>query len=346
MERSSRSWIDLLGRKALIRALPSVVKAISGRPVPLRVTHCITYRCNLDCAYCARHDLPGHELSTEEVKRMMKLFREAGTLFWSFNGGEALLREDLGELLRYGNDLGIIMSFATNGTLLSDRIEDIGGAEMVSVSIDGPRPVQDESRSASYDETIRGIETLAAAGINFNLFAVIGKHNVDSLDHVVALAEHYGVSAFFQPIRIQKEDAAQVARAYFPESGDMKRAMKFLSDEKRKGRPIASSYEYLEAIGESWPTAMPRASCFGGKLFCFVTPEGHVTQCCDTLDTAPSNPQCNVMTSGMKALECIAAVNCETCYSSLPLEANLFFTSLRENPLRAAGKVMRRVVKA
>ena len=346
MQRAARSWIDLLSWNDMATAVPSVIKAMAGRPVPLRVTHCITYRCNLDCAYCSRHDIPGKELSTGDIRRLLGLFRCAGTRFWSFNGGEALLREDLGELLRAGKDLGITMSFATNGVLIPERIDEIGDAEMVSVSIDGPRDVQDAARSSSYDAVIKGLDAMAARDIRFNLFSVIGSHNVDCLDRVLDLAEHYGAGAFFQPVRIQKEDDAGNARSYFPEVSRMRRAMTYLAGEKRRGRPVASSCEYLESIRESWPERMPPVRCYGGRLFCFITPDGFVTQCCDTLASATANEKCNLITSGMAALESIPPLKCATCYSSLPLEANLFFSSLRRNPLGAVAKAIRGALRA
>jgi len=346
MKKTARSWMDLLGREAMVRSIPSVIKGMAGRPVPLRVTHCITYRCNLNCTYCSRHNIPGRELSTEEIKHLLRSFREAGTLFWSFNGGEALVREDLGELLTFGKNLGITMSFASNGTLLYDRIDEISDTEMVSVSIDGSRDIQDAARSSSYDLVIKGLDAMTSRGIRFNLFAVVGTHNIDSLGNVIDLAEHYGTSTFFQPIRIQKEDKAGSARSYFPEGHRMKGAIAYLTDEKRRGRPVASSYEYLNTIGECWPDAMPQVRCYGGRLFCFITPDGYVTQCCDTLASAPANSECNLLAGGMSALKSIPPAKCVTCYSSLPLEANLFFSYLRRNPISAAAKAIRGALRA
>jgi MoaA/NifB/PqqE/SkfB family radical SAM enzyme len=251
------------------------------------------------------------------------------------------MREDLGELLSAGKNLGLTMSFATNGVLIPERIDEIGDAEMVSVSIDGPGDIQDAARSYCYEAVIRGLDAMAASRIRFNLFAVVGNHNIDSLGHVIDLAEHYGTSAFFQPIRIQKEDKTENARSYFPEASRMRQAMAYLADEKRRGRPVASSHEYLANIREYWPDMMPPLRCYGGRLFCFITPDGFVTQCCDTLASAPANEKCNLLTSGIAALENIPPLKCSTCYSSLPLEANLFFSDLRRNPLGAVGKAIR-----
>lgn len=340
MPGTTARWMDLLDRNALARSIPAVLKGLAGRPVPLRVTHCITYRCNLDCSYCSRHDIPEDELSTDEIKGLMRSLKGAGTRFWSFNGGEALMREDLGALLAYGKSTGIVMSFATNGVLISERVDEIGDAALVSVSLDGPRQVQDAVRSSTYDKVIEGLEAMAKRGIRFSLFAVVGSHNIGALGHVIDLAEAYNTAAFFQPVRIQKEDTDEAATRYFPEAREMREAMTYLLEEKRRGRPVASSGEYLETIGRCWPRGMPDVHCFGGKLFCFITPHGFVTQCCDTLRAASAAPQCDLMRCGADAVRNITPCKCTTCYSSLPLEANLLFTASKRNPLAAAGKIM------
>lgn len=340
MSRAAGNWIGMLDKKTAARSIPAVLKALAGRQVPLRVTHCITYRCNLDCDYCARHGIQVEELSTDEIKRTMRTLRSAGARFWSFNGGEALIREDLGDLLSYGKSIGMVMSFATNGTLVSEKVEDLREAALVSVSLDGPKEVQDAARGVSYDRLIEGLEAMAVRGIDFSLFSVIGNHNIDVLAKVIDLAEYYGTVAFFQPVRIQKEDIFEKSTAYFPETRRMRDAVACLIEEKKRGRPVASSREYLDTIGRCWPDKMPGVECFGGRLFCFITPEGHVTRCCDTLRWAPGTPGTDLMKYGADALGKIPPCDCTTCYSSLPLEANLLLTALRRNPLAVAGKVL------
>jgi len=81
-----------------LKSIPRTLKVLLGAKVPLRVTQYITDRCNLDCLYCRRHESGGQELTTNEVKSLMASFRKAGTLFLAFNGGEALIRDDIGDL--------------------------------------------------------------------------------------------------------------------------------------------------------------------------------------------------------------------------------------------------------
>jgi len=115
-----------------------------GYRVPLRVTQYITYQCNLSCRYCARHKSGGMELSTEEIKSLMAAFRKAGTLFWGFNGGEALGRDDIGELIDFGKSIDMFVSRSTNGTLLVKRYREIRNADVVNISFEGPKDIHDE----------------------------------------------------------------------------------------------------------------------------------------------------------------------------------------------------------
>jgi MoaA/NifB/PqqE/SkfB family radical SAM enzyme len=313
--------------KVILKAAPRLLGACFGMKAPVRVTHCITYRCNLDCRYCSRHNGKVDELPTFKVKALMKSFADAGCVFWSFNGGEALIRDDIGELIDHGRDLGLYMTLATNGTLVADKIRQLVGLDAISVSIDGPKAVQDELRCGSYDRIIAGLEALNAVGIKTTFTTVVGRHNISSLGSVLDLAEKYRAKVFFQPIRVQKEDLSGKAKNHFPTREEMAQAMDYLSAERKKGRPVASSPRYLRAIRDSWPDRMPPVRCFAGKVFCFITPKGDVTACCDTLAYADKDPSCDAVARGAGAFKNIPKFKCETCYSSMPLEANLMIDS-------------------
>lgn len=73
----------------LIKSAVTVIHIKMGRRIPLKVTHCITWKCNLSCVYCARH-CNESELNTKSVFQMIDIFSAGGTLYWSFNGGEPL----------------------------------------------------------------------------------------------------------------------------------------------------------------------------------------------------------------------------------------------------------------
>jgi pyrroloquinoline quinone biosynthesis protein E len=323
----------------IAKSVPAIVRARFGGRVPLRVSHCVTYRCNLDCSYCSRHTPTPDELTTAQAKGLMDSFRGAGCLFWSFNGGEPLARADLGELISHAKGLGMFVSVATNGTLVAGRLEQIRRADLVNISLDGPKDMQDGLRGDSYDGILQGVEALQSAGLARSLTTVVGIHNHDRLGEVLEIAEGWGAKAFFQPISVQKEDLSAKAAQFFPTPAQMAAAMDRLLAAKKQGRPVANSARYLRFIRDCWPDKMPAARCWAGRIFCFVDPQGRLAACCDTLAVDSKNPALDTVGDGAAAFGRIPRHDCATCYSAIPLETNILMNAVA-NPIAMVGELL------
>lgn len=312
-----------------IESIPKIIKAYAGHRIPLRVTYCVTYRCNLECGYCRRHDIRVKELTTQEALKVISGFAGAGTGFISFNGGEPLLRQDIGLLVDEAKRRGMKTSIATNGQLLSRRVSELASLDAASISLDGGKKIQDEIRDGSYDKAIDGLKALEGSRTRIYLTCVVGKHNIRDLHEVLEVASEYGAKVFFQPIRTQKEDRESAARRYYPTIEQMREAMDYLIKEKKRGRPVASSDIYLAHIRDSWPDRLPPQKCWASRLYCFMTPDGYVTPCCDTL-AGPHTPESSAAEHGANAFKSLQTPECEGCYSSIPLESNILFDRLND----------------
>lgn len=322
-----------------IRSIPPTLKVLLGAKVPLRVTQYITDRCNLDCLYCARHDFRGRELATGEVKALMTSFRKAGTLFWAFNGGEPLIRDDIGELVNFAKSLGLFVSIATNGTLLTQKSREIRNADLINISLEGPKEIHDEMRSRSYDMMCTGVEALAMNGIRFTFLTQINNRNMDSLGFILDFAEKYQTKAVFQPIRVQEEDSEAKSRVFFPTREKMQQAMDYLLLEKARGRRVANSAGFLRQIKASWPTGRPEIDCWAGRLYCSITTGGAVTACCDTLAGARIKEPLGSRMSATEDFYLLPSFDCPTCYAATPLEANIALSTCPRNPMAAIRQV-------
>lgn len=290
----------------------------------MKVTHCITWKCNLACEYCSRH-FHDAELDTQSVLRMIDIFSSGGTLYWSFNGGEPLMRKDIADLARHARGNGMHVVLNTNGTLPEQRPEILKHVDHVNVSVDGPKVVHDRTRNGSFDKMVSGLETLSRAGMKTTFTSVLNASNAEHLDALLNLAETYSARIFFQPVRIQKEDLKAKSSSFFPEKDLMRDAIEYLLTQKKQGRPVASSAEYLRDIAAHWPNLMTKTPCAGGRAYCFVTPTGHVAACCDTLALADTSRKSNVLQNGMNAFTNIPSYPCTTCFPSIPLETNILF---------------------
>jgi MoaA/NifB/PqqE/SkfB family radical SAM enzyme len=322
-----------------LRSIPKTLKAIIGFRVPLRVTQYITYRCNLNCRYCARHEARGMELSTEEVKSLMAAFRKAGTLFWGFNGGEPLIRDDIGDLIDFGKRIGLFTSITTNGTLLMSRYGEIRNVDVVNISFEGRKDIHDELRPRSYDQLCEGVTALSKEGMNFTFSACINNLNADSLGFILDFAEKYKTKAFFQPIRVQNEDEAAKSRGFFPTQDKMRKAINYLLSEKGKGRPVATSESFLQQIKASWPDAQASTRCWAGRLFCSITPEGVVTACCDTLNESRKRATAWSPQEAVRDFFHLPVYRCATCYAAIPREANIALSMCLKNPVSSVRQV-------
>lgn len=71
---------------------------------PFYASFKLTSRCHFGCPFCNVKNDRAPDLSTAEVKAVLDTLSRSPVLMTSFEGGEPLLREDIGELLRYARE--------------------------------------------------------------------------------------------------------------------------------------------------------------------------------------------------------------------------------------------------
>jgi len=182
----------------------------------------VTYRCNNRCLFCYaacgderrserdRSNRPAgaaarsrRELSTRGLRRVIRIFkREAELPFFSFTGGEPLLRRDLESLISYAVRLGLRVNLVSNGTRSTPdrarRLHD-AGLRTAQISVEGPSAaVHDELTGVpgSFERTLSGIRALQAAGISVQTNTTLCRANVREAADMPAFLRERGVSRF------------------------------------------------------------------------------------------------------------------------------------------------------
>ena len=327
----------------LARAATSGLRAVAGARIPLKVSCHVTYQCNLACRYCGRRSTGGNEMSTGEVIALMTAFAKAGCVSWSFNGGEPLLRSDLGRLVDEGQRLGLVVSVVTNGTLLS-RLDDtswIPHLDTVLISLDGPRDVCDRTRGdGTFDRVMEGLDALPKGGPRRIVVGVLSRETASDISGLLDIAESAGAQLLVQPVGEHDHVSPSEAGDLVPSRDQVHAAATFLLEEKARGRPVLSSRPYLRLLRDTWPRVPHSVSCLAGRIFCNITPDGGIATCCAKLDEAvrSKGPPGDASIDSFMTLPDRSA--CGECYLYGPIEASLLLGLRSGTVADLGGKVL------
>lgn len=179
---------------------------------PVLAELALTYRCNNACRFCyagcgapcsTRPEDRRAELDTASLERIVDVFaRDAKVPFFSFTGGEPLLRDDLERLVRRGVRNGLSVNLVTNGSL-ADRARaralKRAGLGSAQVSVEAPDPELHDylaGRRGAFGETVAGIAALAAAGIATQTNTTITRANLAAIPEMPAFLASIGVRRF------------------------------------------------------------------------------------------------------------------------------------------------------
>lgn len=258
---------------------------LSGRRYPLTVIFNLTNRCNQKCAHCyASYYKKGskNELTTKEVKKIILDLRKEGCLRISFSGGEPLLRFDLGEIIEFTKNLGLMVTVNTNGILISKKIKDLKNVDWLAVSLDGKEENHEYLRGkSSFKKTISGIKEAIDAKIPVVVNMVINKKNQNDIDWMIELAKKTGFKIQFS-LMINKLESKTKSEFSLSEV-EIKKVLQKIIQEKKKGAPILYSMFAYESVLKSLPDfKLPK--CPAGRMFGLIEADGAFWPCPHLID--------------------------------------------------------------
>ncbi|MBN1614421.1 MAG: heme b synthase [Deltaproteobacteria bacterium] len=263
----------------------------------------VTRRCNLACVHCRASSEFGPyeaELDGQEAFELIEQIARVGKPVVILTGGEPLLRPDIFEIAARGNERGLRMVLATNGTLLTEatvrRMID-SGIQRVSVSLDGPdAESHDAFRSVpgAFDGAMAGIDALKKAGMDFQINTTVSRANNDDLGAIMDLAVNLGAAAhhifllvptgrgkYIADQEMTAEEYEKTLHRFYEQSCAWPIPLKAtcaphyhrISRQRQKERPAAP-----EPAGEH-PFHSVTRGCLGGSSFCFISHRGQVQPC-------------------------------------------------------------------
>ncbi|MFC7186619.1 radical SAM protein [Halorubrum yunnanense] len=158
---------------------------------PLVLIWEVTQACGLACRHCRADAKPSRhpdELTTGEGKRLLDDAAGFGDgQLIVLSGGDPLARDDLTELVSYGDELGHRMTITPSGTasLTADRVEALAdaGIQRMALSLDGAtRESHDRFRGEeSFEDTVAAARAAREAGLPLQVNTTVCAETVGEL---------------------------------------------------------------------------------------------------------------------------------------------------------------------
>ncbi|WP_295607289.1 pyrroloquinoline quinone biosynthesis protein PqqE, partial [uncultured Lamprocystis sp.] len=258
--------------------------SVSTLPKPLWLLAELTYRCPLQCPYCSNPlDIARYqdELSTAEWVKVFREARALGAVQLGLSGGEALVRQDLEELIAAAHALGFYTNLLTSGVGMDERrIRGFKEAGLDHIQISFQASSEELNNfiagNDSFKHKLEMARLVKHYGYPMVLCFVLHRHNTDHVEQILDLAhalqadyvelattQYYGWAMLNRdqlfPTREQVAHAEATAHRY---------------QEKLKGR-----MKTLYVVPDYYEDR-PKACMKGwGAIFLTVAPDGTALPC-------------------------------------------------------------------
>lgn len=264
------------------------------RPTSIYVA--LTSRCDARCAMCDmwKRD-PIEELPTEVwTDTLLSLRRWLGPFHVNFNGGEAYLRGDFIELLRYCREHDILAGFITNAFHMDREVarETVWAQPFnISISLDGIQPrTHDALRGhrGAYEKVMESLEHITEFRRAFDsrsrmiIKSTVMRQNLGELPALARWAEQRGdLAIYFQPVIPLWSRGAR--RQFQVDTDLLDEVVDELIELKRAGAPILNANGTLRLFKPYFRdenlVEVGRDVCFVGVKNMFFHPDGGVFLC-------------------------------------------------------------------
>lgn len=341
-ERATEVETFFLSLKAAYEGRPELERVPYGfdfMRLPVLGEIAITYRCDNRCRFCyagcgddsglaLAQSSGASELDTAGWKRIIDIFRdEAKIPFFSFTGGEPLVRHDVEELAAYAVSRGLRVNLVTNGRLATpERAASLfaGGLHTAQVSLEAPTAaLHDElcGAAGAFDETVAGIKAMIASGISVQTNSTLTRANRDALLELPRFVATLGVRRMSMNLFLPTGTGRAAADLFFPYSG----TGAFVDEARRRAHEAGVDFFWYSPVPMCLYNPIARGlgnkSCAACDGLLSVSPSGDVLPC-----SSWPEPVGNLLVDGFKAVwfsdsaawfkeKQFAPQSCRTCSS-------------------------------
>jgi len=328
----------------------------------------VTYRCNNACVFCyagcgtagctgAPKSVTGStEMSLAEAHEVIRVFKEDAKIpFFSFTGGEPLLRDDLEDMIRCARRSGLQVNLITNGILASPRRAKSlheAGLRTAQVSVEGADAGTHDTltaRPGSFEATLKGIRGLQEAGISVQTNTTVSAVNAAQAALMPRFLKSLGVTRFAMNLYLPPAGSTGPDELLVPYS----RAGAIIDAVRAAARSEGMIFYWYSPIPHCHYNTIARGlgnkSCAAMDGLLSVSPSGDVLPC-----SSYPEPMGNLLSSGFRDIwfsararhfkskeyapaECAGCGSFVACQAACPLYWRSVGTEEIRNP-RGAGE--------
>ena len=171
---------------------------------PFKADVALTYACNNACPHC--YNEPGRfsmaALSTADWQRVLDKLAAVGIPHIILTGGEPTLRSDLPHLIRYADQLGLIVGMNSNGRRLAQRSTVsalvAAGLNHIQITLDSCDAATHNAMVAAdaFDETVQGIRNALACALHTITNTTLTRRNQAQAVNIVEFVHMLGLRTF------------------------------------------------------------------------------------------------------------------------------------------------------
>ena len=159
---------------------------------PFYASFKVTHKCSLKCEFCNVWMEKTPDLPKEDVFKVLDNIASSSIVVLSLEGGDPLIRKDLGEILKYAHKLPFYLFFTTNGHLLDKRpMVDYGKhIDYLHISID-----EGHDNLEFFDR----LEEFQSYGPEICIQTVVTKDTMDAIEEKVKRVYDVGARTVIMP---------------------------------------------------------------------------------------------------------------------------------------------------
>lgn len=331
--------------------------------LPIFVNIMVTNRCNLKCVYCIVrcNKLDTRDIPISALFKMIDELYQIGARYISIQGGEPLLRDDIGDIIEYINRKGMITELITNGLLLKEKLQQVKKVKRLCVSIDGYEQYNDLNRGKGvYQQIIENINYARNNGLNiYRIESTFTKNNIssDNLEFLAKLTQ--SLDCIFTPFTalITDYNTSEYNAIALDKREELLRFWKNIKSLKKQGYTIHFNDAIIDnlenmpsSVHDKYDAATARKLglpfCTFGRISCYIDTNGSMYPCVPLFGLRG----CNIYEHGIKKCwDSFGDLPCYYCFiggfcsfARINIKSVLHFASVYLKYLMKPNKKIRR----